>query len=890
MTALNKWFRYSILLCFIGMTLPAMPQQLQASLKHYSTDDGMTSNAISYIVQDDLGFIWIATWNGLSRFDGFNFVNYETGAISHIPLLHNRIIDLKVDQQQNIWMRMYDGRIFVLNRKTDRIINAMEGIAGYQEMRTSNPLFLTSKGEMMVIIDNIGIYRMRLTPNGMQRTLITTGNLMPKVIVEGYQGDLWVGTEQGFHRLNADDESLEKKGIFTEEAITCAYSNGYNIFAGTASGTLITFAYGQEPKVLFKINERFHSVLLDSHDNIWFTNSGQGVNQYISSTGEIKEYRQWVPVPEFDVNGARISEVNGVIWASMSHGGFGYYNRAADRMEYFHNNPDNPWDLSNTVAAYLTLPEGVVWESTSKRGLEKLDILKKKIIRKRPFGEDRDSTSSSRAETQSLISRYNEIRALYYDRERKLLLVGNKLGTLKIISSTGQAQTLTGTTDGKSFGRIYSIHKDSKGRYWLCTKGNGLFMMVPQAGGGYSFRQFEHIEGNKNTLNSNNVYDMVEDKQGNIWIATYGDGVNLLIEDKNGTFRFLNKDNGINTYPHNAYHKVRTVCTDTLGNVWAGTTDGILLMKYQQRAVDIKRMDMNVSHEYPLACNDIICIDRSPRGEMWIGTNGGGLSHCTGIDSEGKWCFENIYSKQGLPSDEIRSITFDKQDILWLATDHIICSYDATKKVFSTFSIQDGVDNTICSENSAITMDNGVMCFGTFDGYYVLNKNTLSAANAAMLKLRITDFLIDDEVISPRTSDLFEEYIPECKKVTLPYHGCRFAFRFASLNYQLQHRVHYQYMLEGYDETWKDADVLREAQYEDVPGGTYTLRIRAFLLETPNKYDERTIEVVMPPHFLLSTSAIWIYMGIAALLLLITLFWKQEKMKRLKRKQEEQTA
>ena len=310
MTALNKWFRYSILLCFIGMTLPAMPQQLQASLKHYSTDDGMTSNAISYIVQDDLGFIWIATWNGLSRFDGFNFVNYETGAISHIPLLHNRIIDLKVDQQQNIWMRMYDGRIFVLNRKTDRIINAMEGIAGYQEMRTSNPLFLTSKGEMMVIIDNIGIYRMRLTPNGMQRTLITTGNLMPKVIVEGYQGDLWVGTEQGFHRLNADDESLEKKGIFTEEAITCAYSNGYNIFAGTASGTLITFADGQEPKVLFKINERFHSVLLDSHDNIWFTNSGQGVNQYISSTGEIKEYRQWVPVPEFDVNGARISEVN----------------------------------------------------------------------------------------------------------------------------------------------------------------------------------------------------------------------------------------------------------------------------------------------------------------------------------------------------------------------------------------------------------------------------------------------------------------------------------------------------------------------------------------------------------------------------------------------------
>ena len=181
-----------------------------------------------------------------------------------------------------------------------------------------------------------------------------------------------------------------------------------------------------------------------------------------------------------------------------------------------------------------------------------------------------------------------------------------------------------------------------------------------------------------------------------------------------------------------------------------------------------------------------------------------------------------------------------------------------------------------------------MICFGTFDGYYVLNKNTLSDANAAMLKLRITDFLVDDEVITPRTSDLFEEYIPECKKVTLPYHGCRFAFRFASLNYQLQHRVHYQYMLEGYDEAWRDAGQERMAQYEDVPGGTYKLRIRAFLLETPDKFDERIIEVVMPPHFLLSTSAIWVYMGLAALMLLAMLFWKQEKLKRLKRKQEEQ--
>ncbi|MDY5767629.1 MAG: two-component regulator propeller domain-containing protein, partial [Alloprevotella sp.] len=98
-------------------------QQFQASLSHYSTENGLCSNAVSDIKQDGYGYIWIATWNGLSRFDGFNFFNYKTGGQSRVPLLHNRISDLTIDGMQNVWMRMYDGRVFMLDRSTDRIIN-----------------------------------------------------------------------------------------------------------------------------------------------------------------------------------------------------------------------------------------------------------------------------------------------------------------------------------------------------------------------------------------------------------------------------------------------------------------------------------------------------------------------------------------------------------------------------------------------------------------------------------------------------------------------------------------------------------------------------------------------------------------------------------------------
>ena len=75
---------YRLLLLSATMALVCQTtsaQQLQATRQHLSTEDGLCSNAVSMISQDDLGFIWLATWNGLSRFDGYEFYNYKTGTL-----------------------------------------------------------------------------------------------------------------------------------------------------------------------------------------------------------------------------------------------------------------------------------------------------------------------------------------------------------------------------------------------------------------------------------------------------------------------------------------------------------------------------------------------------------------------------------------------------------------------------------------------------------------------------------------------------------------------------------------------------------------------------------------------------------------------------------------
>ena len=868
---MNYYKYYKLLLLSVVLTLSCQTisaQQLQASRIHLSTENGLCSNAVSMICQDDLGFIWLATWNGLSRFDGYEFYNYKTGNSSHIKNLHNRILDIVIDQSQNVWMHMYDDRVFVLDRNTDQIINPFEGYDGFEEYRTNAPLLVTSSGEVLVsIAGNNSIYMMTLDRRGLKSEKITAGDLSITSMAEGYQSDIWLGTNKGIHRLNRRSLSLERDAILPDQRISCLYSNGYNIFAATKDGSIYSFAYGQEPKLLRMPNGMgIFSTYVDSHGLVWFCDDRMGVSRLNPETGNEKFFQQMVLVPEQDGRGGEFNEHNGVVWIRMNHGGYGYYNRETDQVEYFHNDPSNPWNLSNTVNAALVIKEGVVWESTSRRGLEKLDILKDNIVRIRPVP---DAVSTLE----------NEIRALYYDKDRKVLMLGNKSSCIFMNYDNGRQEKITQDSQGNSFGRIYGISKDSKGNYWICSKDYGVFLMSPKANGGWDIKKFCYEEGNPQSLSDNAAYYAVEDKQGNIWIATYGGGVNLLIKDSRGGFIFQHPKNGMKEYPkNNTYLKVRTIEVDIEGNVWAGTTDGILIMRYEGKEVKIEKLKMPSEGDQVLMSNDIIILKRDNRGHMWVGSNGGGIAYSIGKDKDGNWLFENYGAKDGLPSEEIRSITFDQHGNAWFATEHIISTLDIEKKIFTTFSNLDGVDETMMSEGGAITLENDDILFGTINGYYVVDRSKLMAEKGSLLKLQITDFFVNGELQSPRFNDNYDFYAPMARRIKLPLNSKSFGFRFAAMNYALQHRVHYQYMLEGYEEEWHNAERNRIATYDKLKAGTYTFKVKAFLLESPEKFDLRTVEVVVPAFTGYGQIIYWI-IGFVVLAVLLWLLFRMRRKK-----------
>ena len=851
-------------------------QHLQASLSHYTTENGMPSNTVSSLTSDDYGYIWMGTWNGVSRFDGYNFYNYKTGIASGIRGLHNRVDKVTIDQSQNVWLKMYDGKMYVINRQTDCIEDPLKGIGGHEEFVVDyffDP-YVTSSGDVLISYKDVGLYKLRLDRNGTKQQLITTNQLTVNCVVEGYHNDLWVGTNEGVRRIDMSGFTLERAGYFLDEHITRLATNGYNIFAGTKSGKIMTFAYGQDPRTIKETGGEVTGLFVDSHGLIWYSDMNDGTYCLNPETGNVKRFVQRIPQPEFTSRGAEYGEAMGVVWIRMNHGGYGYYNRETDEVEYFHNDPVNPWNLSNTVNARLEMNDGVVWESTISRGLEKLEVLKNTITRTLLMPESDQPLD-------------NEVRGMLHDPKRHVTLLANKRGKIFVYNKDMQVtDVITHDSQGNAISRPYGMSMDRQGNYWVCDKDKGLFKITPTAGG-YQIINICHNDNDPYSLSSNAAYQAVEDKQGNIWVATYGGGVNVVRKDnKSGRYIALHYKNVMGRYPHNAHRKVRTIALAKDGKVWAGSTDGILMMQIRNEKITIEELQQPERLQDGLMSYDIVNLQADKKGNMWVGTNSGGLSRTNGHDDNGKWKFKNYGIADGLPSEEIHSITIDDQDNVWFATDHVLGSLNSQKDIFSSFSNLDGVDETMCSEGSAITTSDGKILFGTMYGFYTVDRKKLQTSQGSLLRLRITDFYLDGNLMSPRLDSTFQKYIPETMQVELPKSGSTIAFRFAALNYSLQHRIHFQYMMEGLDDDWQNADKSRTATYEDMPYGEYTFKVKAFLLESPEAYDMRSVRVIVPPPFLLSTTAIWIYLGIIAIMGIGFMVWYQNRLRRQKQEAE----
>ena len=876
-------FLHILFFCIWISPMTISAQSLRGTFSTYTSLDGLVHNNILDIYTDSRGFVWICTWNGISRFDGYHFKNYCNDP-DNLPVQHNRFTQVMEDANGHLWFQTYDGHLYRFNRFTEQfesIDQLVDQLAG-KSYRIGKVLFCHKTGTVWVEFQDNGVVCFSGSKNSSPLTAHSfIGNRQIDSAVsfmcETVDGAVWLVCDRGRRVITITPDFQIEMRIKSDEPIIAAavvgegiaFATKYHLISRFLKGysllcyddikidgitTLASAADGSElyigtsfsgVKVLKKkmnaledkmpsgiVPQHICHMTVDSHNTVWITDLCPGITRFDPSRCDYKHFSQELnTVDYFSDTLSVVQECNDVVWIKMKQAGFGYYNREKDLVEPFFNVPSTDFRMTNGVTAFEIDDDNVMWLSPYyEKGLVKIVI------------EDARSDIFQLSSGQD--TNYpDNIRALQLDRDSNLW-VGTKNGRLYCYDSQYNLKHLYSHSDnGNPLGKIYAIFEDSLRNIWVGTKGNGLWRLTPD-GKEYKFNHYLHVEGDIGSLSDNHVYAIDQDCFGRIWIATFEGGINLLSDIDSD--RFINIYNNFPNYPRGEGKRVRYILSDTLDRMFIATTEGLMICNPSESP---EEMQFTVCRRYPgsknsIGGNDVIHILKDSSGQIWLSTYGGGLSLIKGYSDNEVPIFVNYTTVNGLLDNIVLAAAEDIDKNIWISTEKGIMRFEPQQKIFTDYSLWSNSTPISYNEASVATDAKGTILFGGLNKLQMINTHKVQFSQYEY-RLSFTDLEIQDQKIA---NPFLETDITK-NEIELPYNYLLFRVEFASLNFRLQDKVNYMYYLEGYDNTWTISRKVNSAYYSKVPHGHYTFHVKAFVGNELMNSPEITmkIHIATPP-------------------------------------------
>lgn len=869
-----------LLLC-CGAPRVGASEPPQCLFQFYTTFDGLTHDRIADIYTDSRGFVWVCTWYGVSRFDGYAFRNFNAVPGDFSPLSHHRFVSVSEDANGHLWFTTYNLHVYRFNRFTEQFEDVAALIEGFdaKHYRTTHCLH-DREGGTWVAIAGQGVVRFAgradASPVRVDALLdepVLGGDVTAMFIDAG--GAAWIAAADGqLNRVAADDRrrvrtvcelpapafdfAADSAGVYcaTSRGVVRAdlrsgkaerLAGGSNmltaiaadsvrreIYVGSRSGELYRVAGGRLAPLAPRGPKprRIRSLTADSHGVVWVTTTEAGITRYNPATDDYKHFEQEPYTVSYNLDTlTRIAEGGGRLWVKMNKYGFGYYDRKKDCIEPFYNDPRRPdCQMTNAVVRF-DVQDDVLWLSTYyERGLRKAVLLEQPA---EVFTLDSPGGTSFSG----------EIRALLSD-SRGRVWVGTRDGEL--IAYGGNGRPLY-RLPLRNPGMIYALREDRAGRIWVGTKGEGLYKLTPR-GEGFAVTHYVHSETDPYSLNDDRVYSVEEDDRGRIWVATYGGGINVL-DDPQGD-RFIHAGNQLTHYPLDEAGRVRWLLFDRPDRMFAATVDGLLIF---DPGAGYKQMRFRLVQKIPgdassLGNNDIIHMLKDSQERIWLATYGGGLNCIERYDADGTPRFRCYDLSDGLPSNICMAIAEDRQGDLWVSTHNAVSRFRVGRGSFDAYNLYDRMRNAILSEATALTLPDGSVLFGGGRRIYRFEPDRIRSAPADC-NLRFTSLDVRNKPVTAGPRSPLDVAAPEAREIVLPHDYANFRVGFAALNHAVQHAVRYMYKLEGYDSDWNLSGAVNRASYSNVPAGRYTLHVKAFVghADTAGEGIRLGIEILPPP-------------------------------------------
>lgn len=913
MTALVSRFSITILMLVALLHAAA---QLPCSFEHFSASDGLSQNRINHIIQDKNGFIWLGTYNGLIRYDGYKFKTYKANSTL---VVSNRVNRITEDTYGRLWTTSADD-ILCFKPSTESFLlphrNIDFGITPeriYKER--SGKVWLVSKEEGCVcILDSLFNYTVYSKNNG------KLPNCQLNAIYEDKELNTWLLTSNGLGFLTS--EEMDSVHFIMNNKTTNPFLNkpfytvselNEEIWFGSKSGTIWRYLKKSRSFVEFQldIDSSVRSIYKTDGKTLIILTQSEGFYTYNRENGELKKYdsttlpqlesneldyvninkpyEMWFNIGlgdfyKFDLRTEKLKrysvpieynpqntryygpfvkkDIYNQLWIHPRGGGFSRYNRQLDQLEPFYNLPGHPDNRNLNIinSAYFD-QQGILWMCTPSLGLEKVTFCKTLFESQRPFPK-LDGTLT------------NKVRCIFEDktgkiwlstREGKLLSGNSDFSHLVTVGPTGKLNDDTSWPAA-----VYSINEDANNNIWLGSRGEGVFKLSPDKTGGFHVENYRHNPKDSYSLSNNNIFNIAVDHLNNIWIGTLGGGVNIVDNSNGRSLRFINHNNKLTQFPVDKYSRVRCIVAGANNIMYAGTSGGLLVWKTPTGAwgdVDFKHYESNPATTASLSHNEVMGLAAPSNGELYLATFGGGLNKVTKRDAEGYPTeFISYNQDEGLSSDLLLNVLTDKTGNYWVNSESSLVRFNPSDTTFESFKeIELLLSGGVFSEGASAYTSNGEIVFGHNNGI-IRFKPEQTNQNTFMPKVILSNFCLYNKPYL--NNDGIPLALKEGTIIELKHNQNFISIDFAALDLLASSNITYRYQLEGVDPEPNYTKDLRRAVYTNLPAGEYLFKVQSTNSSGIWVDNETSIPIVIYPSFWATKWAFALY-----ILLILGLFF-----------------
>lgn len=804
-----------------------------------SVEQGLSHSSVWSMVQDDHGFLWIGTQNGLNRYDGYRFEVHRHDPEDPGSISGSDVLQVFLDQQGELWLGTRASGLNRFDRDHQVFIRYPTDPEG-----PSGPSHASIQGIAETVDGSLWIS----TPLGLDRfdgerfesaftwSSRVEGSGNPSGLAATADGGLWVSIGRGLVRWTPDRPSFEDVP--------------YPRLAPD----------GQVPTLI---------ALLPRDDGQLWIGTDDGVDLFDPVAGEVVAHHTHDPRDPGSLSGSIVHALHldrrGDLWVGTQGAGLNRLEPTTGLIERFLAEPADPWSLDDgTINSILEDRSGILWFSTYQ-GLAKLDPHRRRfaVYRRQPGVEQTLNGSG--------------VWAIHRDGN-DILWVGTYSQGLERVDRLGGTVEHFPATDvvgaGPPGATVSALVADGEHHLWVGSWG-GLARFDQRD---RSFETFRPDPNDPTSLGHDGVNTLWLAPDRRLWIGTLGGLFHLDLDlglDTGEPRRFV-------AYPTHGGQPAAlgtsafyAIAQDPTGRLWlpSASNEGLLWL-------DPKTGDSGVYRHRPgdrssLASDmlTVALVDR--RGWVWVGTANAGVDRFDPTTGE----FLHLTRRNGLAGDSANSLLEDADGHLWVAGNEGLSRIDPETLAITVFDVDDGMAGNVFTTGSSFLGADGEVFFGSPEGLTAFFPGDL-ALESEPPTVVVHEFLVGGAppalaAVDP-TSPL-ERSILHTDRLELHHRHRVISFGFSTLDFSRPWRNHYRYRLEGFEDDWVETDASRRfARYTNLDPGEYTFRVRGSRGDGRWGDEGRAIQILVhPPPWL----TWWAMVGYAVLGLTLTgLFVRSQRL------------